>query len=263
VPVFGQRRHLFGKGAFKGREGYSKTLIFSHFRMTPLAFTYLLCGEAARTIKQYEQKEECIGGIDDDIEKMMPEPKYHTTHDALKGYFVELFKGDVGRAAVRSVYPEKPYPCAVEQYCEDGCFKDMIEEYIDLLAGEYGKTDAAMARAVRRAAGLRISSPKLYVRGDNPCRISEKSIQAANRFAVGLFPENETGSDLTRRMGNIKGAFNSPFWPFVFTSTSIGAEGIDLHWYARNVVHWSIPARRWILISGRGVCFATIAMLSG
>ena len=227
------------RGAFKGREGYSKTLIFSHFRMTPLAFTYLLCGEAARTIKQYEQKEECIGGIDDVIEKMMPEPKYHTTHDALKGYFVELFKGDVGRAAVRSVYPEKPYTCAVEQYCEDGCFKDMIEEYIDLLAGEYGKTDAAMARAVRRAAGLRISSPKLYVRGDNPCRISEKSIQAANRFAVGLFPENETGSDLTRRMGNIKGAFNSPFWPFVFTSTSIGAEGIDLHWY----VHWSIPAR--------------------
>ena len=231
------------RGAFKGREGYSKTLIFSHFRMTPLAFTYLLCGEAARTIKQYEQKEECIGGIDDVIEKMMPEPKYHTTHDALKGYFVELFKGDVGRAAVRSVYPEKPYPCAVEQYCEDGCVKDMIEEYIDLLAGEYGKTDAAMARAVRRAAGLRISSPKLYVRGDNPCRVSEKSIQAANRFAVGLFPENETGSDLTRRMGNIKGAFNSPFWPFVFTSTSIGAEGIDLHWYARNVVHWSIPAR--------------------
>lgn len=231
------------EGAFKGREGYSKTLIFSHFRMTPLAFTYLLCGEAARTIKQCEQKEECIGGIDDVIEKMMPEPKYHTTHDALKGYFVELFKGDVGRAAVRSVYPEKPYPCAVEQYCKDGCFKDMIEEYIDLLAGEYGKTDAAMARAVRRAAGLRISSPKLYVRGDNPCRVSEKSIQAANRFAVGLFPENETGSDLTRRMGNIKGAFNSPFWPFVFTSTSIGAEGIDLHWYARNVVHWSIPAR--------------------
>ena len=230
------------EGAFKGREGYSKTLIFSHFRMTPLAFTYLLCGEAARTIKQYEQKEECIGGIDDVIEKMMPEPKYHTTHDALKGYFVELFKGDVGRAAVRSVYPEKPYPCAVEQYCEDGCFKDMIEEYIDLLAGEYGKTDAAMARAVRRAAGLRISSPKLYVR-DNPCCVSEESTQAANRFAVGLFPENETGSDLTRRMGNIKGAFNSPFWPFVFTSTSIGAEGIDLHWYARNVVHWSIPAR--------------------
>ena len=230
------------RGAFKGREGYSKTLIFSHFRMTPLAFTYLLCGEAARTIKQYDQNKECIGGIDDVIEKMMPEPKYHTTHDALKGYFVELFKGDVGRAAVRSVYPEKPYPCAVEQYCEDGCFKDMIEEYIDLLAGEYGKTDAAMARAVRRAAGLRISSPKLYVR-DNPCCVSEESIQAANRFAVGLFPENETGSDLTRRMGNIKGAFNSPFWPFVFTSTSIGAEGIDLHWYARNVVHWSIPAR--------------------
>ena len=44
-------------------------------------------------------------------------------------------------------------------------------------------------------------------------------------------------------MAKIRLAFNSPFLPFVFTSTSIGTEGIDLHWYARNVVHWSIPRR--------------------
>lgn len=60
---------------------------------------------------------------------------------------------------------------------------------------------------------------------------------------MGLFSENENGSDLVTRMANIKNAFNSPFWPFVFTSTSIGAEGIDLHWYARNIVHWNAPAR--------------------
>lgn len=268
IPPSKPSREL--RGAFKGREGYSKTLIFSHFRMTPLAFTYLLCGEAARTIKQYDQNKECIGGIDDVIEKMMPEPKYHTTHDALKGYFVELFKGDVGRAAVRSVYPEEPYPCAVEQYCEDGCFKDMIEEYIDLLAGEYGKTDAAMARAVRRAAGLRISSPKLYVRDnpccvsrDNPCCVSEESIQAANRFEVGLFPENETEVILPAAWETSRERLIRRFGPSCShrppsaqrASTCIGTREM--------LSIGAFPPARWILSSGRGVCFATIAMLSG
>ena len=36
-------------------------------------------------------------------------------------------------------------------------------------------------------------------------------------------------------------AFNSPFWPFVVTSTSIGQEGLDFHWYCHAIVHWNLP----------------------
>ncbi len=36
-------------------------------------------------------------------------------------------------------------------------------------------------------------------------------------------------------------AFNSPFWPFVLASTSIGQEGLDFHRYCRRVVHWNLP----------------------
>lgn len=37
------------------------------------------------------------------------------------------------------------------------------------------------------------------------------------------------------------GAFNSPFWPFVLSTTSIGQEGLDFHWYCHAVVHWNLP----------------------
>ncbi|MDD6058614.1 MAG: DEAD/DEAH box helicase [Clostridiales bacterium] len=242
------------EGAFKGREGYSKTLIFSHFRMTPLAFTYLLCNEAAYQIKQNNE-----GAYSDEVEEKLEEffnnaieaieAIEEKTKDQLKKYFVGLFESPVGKAAVRSIYrisTEYPntiegYCKAVAQYCEDGCFCDMIKEYVELLKNEYGNRDADMAQAVRRARGLRIAIPKLNLKENN--EIKQMQLPAANRFAVGLFPENDNGSDLRTRMANIKGAFNSPFWPFVFTTTSIGAEGIDLHWYARNIVHWDVPSR--------------------
>ena len=39
----------------------------------------------------------------------------------------------------------------------------------------------------------------------------------------------------------VRGAFNSPFRPFVLASTSIGQEGLDFHPWCRRIVHWDLP----------------------
>ena len=39
----------------------------------------------------------------------------------------------------------------------------------------------------------------------------------------------------------VRRSFNSPFWPFVLASTSVGQEGIDFHWWCHSVFHWNIP----------------------
>lgn len=249
-------------GAFAGRKGFSKTLIFSHFQMTPLAFTYLLCNEAGASIKQTDIKqteqekqeitfkisfgnESKISGSKNVVTVMVKSPEegkqYPDTAKAFSEYFTDLFSSPVGIAAVRSVHSDCEYVKAVIAYCKDGCFCDMLAEYTSLLAAELGGSDAKMAHAVKKVREFKISKPKLNLLEGS--QLTPLQIPAANRFAVGLFAENENGSDLVRRMANIKNAFNSPFWPFVFTSTSIGAEGIDLHWYARNIVHWNAPAR--------------------
>src|SRR5687768_7390850 len=37
-------------------------------------------------------------------------------------------------------------------------------------------------------------------------------------------------------------AFNSPFWPFVLATTSVGQEGLDFHLYCHAVAHWNLPS---------------------
>jgi hypothetical protein len=45
-----------------------------------------------------------------------------------------------------------------------------------------------------------------------------------------------------QRNRKLQSAFNSPFWPFVLCSTSIGQEGLDFHYYCHAVVHWNVPS---------------------
>ena len=44
------------------------------------------------------------------------------------------------------------------------------------------------------------------------------------------------------RPPEVRAAFNSPFWPFVLATTSVGQEGIDFHGWRHSVVHWNLPA---------------------
>ena len=39
-----------------------------------------------------------------------------------------------------------------------------------------------------------------------------------------------------------RSAFNSPFRPFLLSTTSVGQEGLDFHLYARKIVHWNLPS---------------------
>jgi hypothetical protein len=52
--------------------------------------------------------------------------------------------------------------------------------------------------------------------------------------------EAEDGGEPTRE-DLVRAAFNSPFWPFVMATTSVGQEGLDFHQYCHAVVHWNLP----------------------
>ena len=53
---------------------------------------------------------------------------------------------------------------------------------------------------------------------------------------------NSNDDDKVSSISYLQAAFNSPFAPFVFATTSIGQEGLDFHNYADRIVHLSIPA---------------------
>jgi hypothetical protein len=62
------------------------------------------------------------------------------------------------------------------------------------------------------------------------------------RFALRFGDEKADDRDEGTRADQVRQAFNSPFWPFVLATTSVGQEGLDFHPYCHAVVHWNLPS---------------------
>ncbi len=144
---------------------------------------------------------------------------------------------------------ENAYWRRVLSYCLDGCLQAVLDEYAHVLPDWQGLLQQPPAhRAAVVAQGmyeaLTIRAPlygydAIKVVGDD-VDVETKRLRArfALRFGVDATDEE---SDV-QRSTQVRAAFNSPFWPFVLITTSIGQEGLDFHLYCHAVVHWNLPA---------------------
>jgi hypothetical protein len=71
--------------------------------------------------------------------------------------------------------------------------------------------------------------------------ISAEPITFRSRFALRLDKGHGEDEKTVHRVDTVRKAFNSPFWPLVLATTSIGQEGLDFHLYSHGVVHWNLP----------------------
>src|SRR5206468_4919188 len=77
--------------------------------------------------------------------------------------------------------------------------------------------------------------------------IEENAEVHATHFALAFGEDisRDAGPDVDEakmRKSVVREAFNSPFWPFVLATTSVGQEGLDFHLYCRDVLHWNLPS---------------------
>jgi len=133
-----------------------------------------------------------------------------------------------------------PYWLVVLRYCADGNLQSSMDEYLFQLRSETGGTaltDDVLLQLAGRAHDAVTLRPSTYRARDLADPAS--SIPFTARFALrygGKQQETESA-----RQPEIRNAFNSPFWPFVLASTSVGQEGIDFHWWSHEVLHWNLP----------------------
>jgi len=139
---------------------------------------------------------------------------------------------------------EAPYWQNVLLYCLDGNLQAVMDEYLHHLVGNESPSSdddlIDLARRVRTSISLRTGSVQAF----NPADPSEP-INFPTRFAVRYGTALGTaGSDdkSLDRLSDVQAAFNSPFWPMVLASTSIGQEGVDFHWWCHSIVHWNLPS---------------------
>jgi len=122
------------------------------------------------------------------------------------------------------------YVGGILEYCVEGNLQAVLDEYNHMLDGNWGEV---LEEGTLDGGSLQID----MLHSD---RTIHKHSMRTN-FAI-PFTNAKIDDKTIAHTSGIRGAFNSPFRPFVLTTTSIGQEGLDFHWYARKLLHWNLPS---------------------
>lgn len=159
--------------------------------------------------------------------------------------FRSLFMNDLAGAVVagREAGNARSYWREVLRYSADCHLQAVLDEYIHVLRS-WVKSSDVVGRAT---AAVRVGDARLKVRTVNPDGTDPVDVLGGVRqmpmvFASTFGSDENVGSEQSiSRLQIVSNRFNSPFWPFVMATTSIGQEGLDFHLYSHAVVHWNLP----------------------
>lgn len=167
--------------------------------------------------------------------------------------FFSLFNIPESREMIRGLESnsEEPFWRQVLRYCHSGCLQATLDEFSHYLFELHHRpgqpaqeTAAKVAHDIVQAISLRtaslgvdeVSAPA-YAR-----QLDIRPMPMRIRFAMRFGEEKDEGGGEATRADRVRAAFNSPFWPFVLVTTSVGQEGLDFHPYCHSVVHWNLPS---------------------
>ncbi|NJR80312.1 hypothetical protein HBH26_17155 [Sphingomonas sp. 36D10-4-7] len=131
------------------------------------------------------------------------------------------------------------YTAALREAMLKGGFEAVLDEQMVLL-GQLG--DAKGPAILDELAKCLLDRPSLvrFRRGKSArLRIP---VQAVTPFAGGEQRKAGKKRSGKLRSDTLRRAFNSPFWPHVLCTTSVGQEGLDFHLWCRRIVHWDLPS---------------------
>ena len=131
----------------------------------------------------------------------------------------------------------------VYNYCINGCFQGMLDEYVHLMyRGKDNFQDDIIHNldmldtATYEVDTFKAFKKELYKEE----KYRDSRIRMRSHFAVCFSKSTDKGTG--DRKENLRNAFNSPLRPFVLASTSVGQEGLDFHNYCRKIMHWNLPS---------------------
>ncbi|QYD69024.1 helicase [Paraburkholderia edwinii] len=153
-------------------------------------------------------------------------------------------------AMLKAVEDEDSYWQSALQYGADGNLQALLDEYAHILFDSHGLGERSaaegyetLAKAMFEAMSLRSATlrPDEIVVQDGRVSVAPLDTAIRTHFALRFGTQDEEEGAVARKE-SVQAAFNSPFWPFVLASTSIGQEGLDFHCWCHSVIHWNLPS---------------------
>jgi uncharacterized membrane protein YkvA (DUF1232 family) len=170
----------------------------------------------------------------------------------LRNYFNrELVQAVIERSSGAKAHSgRRNYTLKVLDYCGQAHFQAVVDEYAYLLKNVLQKkAPDEFLKHLGSVFGMYSGRPHLNRRGARG-RLEAESMPESAHFALAFGDDVFQSGDIEgaeaeegrTRKSVVREAFNSPFWPFVLATTSVGQEGLDFHLYCRDIVHWNLPS---------------------
>ena len=140
---------------------------------------------------------------------------------------------------------EDTYPNAIRQAVIDGNLEAVLDEHLWIIGQIRSLEGPALAQELRDSLTIRTSVTNLYPVGSkSPDDTFSLRCHVALPFTQ---TQMQTRSERTEDVGQrpfrpdeLRRSFNSPFWPHVLATTSVGQEGLDFHVWCKRLIHWDL-----------------------
>lgn len=156
--------------------------------------------------------------------------------------FISLFNKPESISIIDNKFDENEnYFSNVIQYCIDGNLQAVLDEFIYQLKDSSGMSSPQQCVELLSDI-LTVSASSQEVKTFNSITNNKDNLKIRTHYAVPFGLGNSSDLKNGKRQIKVREAFNSPFRPFVLTSTSIGQEGLDFHYYCDKLIHWNLPS---------------------
>jgi hypothetical protein len=133
--------------------------------------------------------------------------------------------------------PQEPFPAAIRRAVLDGNLEATLDEHFWFMTQTSPSGGEDLIQEFADAISLNRSSIQLHYGEKSAIR---SPLRLRCHVAAPFTRPDHTDEERVRP-DEVRRAFNSPFWPHVLVTTSIGQEGLDFHPWCQTLLHWDPP----------------------
>ena len=133
----------------------------------------------------------------------------------------------------------QPYTKAIPEAVVAGNLESVLDEHLWIASKLDADAITRFPRDLLKTLGLHEGRHRLHEPGAGDEGFLLRC-HSAMPFADAKVENALTGQEDRLRTDDMRRAFNTPFWPHVLATTSLGQEGLDFHVWCRQLLHWDL-----------------------
>ena len=138
------------------------------------------------------------------------------------------------------------YPDVIRRAIIEGNLESVLDEHLWITSQLRSLRERQLANELLDGLSLKTGLFFLHSPGRKNdetfslrCHVAMPFVEG--RAAYAHEPGTRESTEVPRiRTDELRKAFNTPFWPYVLATTSVGQEGLDFHAWCDTIVHWDL-----------------------